>query len=130
MLNTFKYVQCPKALRTWTNMDIWKILVCHTSMPYVSGFVRNTVDIQALSSLTQDATLQQLAFTWPVKMDGVILILTTEKVRFTLVSEGSRRNPLRGKTRFLKSKCLFTLSSSEICKDQEGNNCRITPEYF
>lgn len=43
-------------------------------MLYVFGFVENMVDIQVMSSLTQDATLQQLALTWPVKVDGVILI--------------------------------------------------------
>lgn len=69
----FKDVQGLKASgHKWTRMDVWKIPVCHSGMLYV--FVKNVVDIQGLSSLTQDATLQHLAFTWPVKMDGVILI--------------------------------------------------------
>lgn len=43
-------------------------------MLHVFGFAKNMVGIQVLPSLTQDATLQQLAFAWPVKMDGAILI--------------------------------------------------------
>lgn len=71
----FKDVQCLNASRhKWTHMDVWKIPVCHSGMLYVFGFGKNMVDIQGLSSLTQDATLQQLAYTWPVKMNGVILI--------------------------------------------------------
>lgn len=63
-------------------------------------------------------------------MDGVILISLRRRSGSQLGFENTEGITLEEEADFGKSKCLFTLSSSDTGRDQEGNNYRITSGYF
>lgn len=98
----------------------------YSSLSYyhsIFGFVKNIVDFKVLSSLTLDVILHRSIFTDPWKQ------LELVKSHF-VVRSGSQLSHLRGRNWFLKRKCLFTLNSSELGRDQEGNHFRLLQDIF